>query len=576
MVFNTLDSGKRRWDMAPVCKWDGKGESLDLYRSSKQEVKQWRGKENTITVKPEEWDYFLAYIESRKIGHSCPCNKNTQRPGPECNELKAPGQHWHSPKTNTVTFDCKLWTAAFRHAEDQCIQGFFSHISRDGFSPRMRCLVAGCEERGEHQAGRHTTGPGALAGLQTSAGHCNSMFDERYAGFAAGHGMRRNDERGDGDVWTVLYNFGDDHITDSESCIPEGWTATGERTDATLTPSDMPSLAPTDSGTNVPTRDEDKSLIPDGVELLRNTKLCTFEDRHPRFNCPIKKTKNANKEIFFKEMITLFGKNNCEINIQGKVVWAWQGKTFYFLTSEPQSLDDINNCFAAGTQIVDSIGPEATNNPTVDPITSPSSNPSADLTMSPSTTQRGNVHVNYYEALAWNSLPSSGLSSLSPYKAEMVDNINYPSTEGTFAGSGRTIHVAALFEAYLEFPFPDRYYMCITSDDGSKLFLDNMLVIDNDETHSSTEVCSFYNGTGVTKMEVEYFQRGGGKELFVKWVPMSRPPNFRLMVVIPPSAFVQKPKMTETPSSRPSNFPSILPSKVLHICNDSTTWIQGG
>jgi len=34
--------------------------------------------------------------------------------------------------------------------------------------------------------------------------------------------------------------------------------------------------------------------------------------------------------------------------------------------------------------------------------------------------------------------------------------------------------------------------------------------------------------------------------------------------------------MTETPSSRPSNFPSILPSKVLHICNDSTTWIQGG
>merc|ERR1712194_502360 len=32
-----------------------------------------------------------------------------------------------------------------------------------------------------------------------------------------------------GNVWTVLYNNGGNDIRDSESCIPAGWTNTGER-----------------------------------------------------------------------------------------------------------------------------------------------------------------------------------------------------------------------------------------------------------------------------------------------------------------------------------------------------------
>lgn len=114
------------------------------------------------------------------------------------------------------------------HAEDQMIQGYFSHDSRDGSSPRMRCEAVGAVYRGEHLAGRHTTGLGALRGLQTSPGHCNSMFQESFRGFAVAHGARRNDDRGDGDVWTVLYNGGGSDISDSESCLPEGYTATGE------------------------------------------------------------------------------------------------------------------------------------------------------------------------------------------------------------------------------------------------------------------------------------------------------------------------------------------------------------
>merc|ERR1712157_696125 len=113
---------------------------------------------------------------------------------------------------------------------------------------RMRCEAVGAVYKGEHQAGRHATGLGALRGLQTSPGHCNSMFDPSFLGFAAAHGARRNDPdgRGDGDVWTVLYNEGGSDISDSESCIPAGFTATGERIRPNLRPTGTPTtLAPT-------------------------------------------------------------------------------------------------------------------------------------------------------------------------------------------------------------------------------------------------------------------------------------------------------------------------------------------
>jgi len=239
MVFNQGTTGIRRHDLAPVCRWTGEEAPPDFFRVSRESATEWRGEEHTITVKPEEWDYFLAFQESRKNGFSCPCN-----PGSECNEEKAPGEHWNPPNPEKATFDCTLWSAAWMHAEDQTIQGYSSHISRDGSSPRMRCEAVGAAYTGEHQAGTHTTGPGALAGLQTSRGHCNSMFQKSFRGFAVAHGARRNDPRGDGDVWTVLYNGGGSDISDSESCLPEGYTATGERkitgTPATPEPTPAP------------------------------------------------------------------------------------------------------------------------------------------------------------------------------------------------------------------------------------------------------------------------------------------------------------------------------------------------
>ena len=98
-----------------------------------------------------------------------------------------------------------------------------------------------------------------------------------------------------------------------------------------------------------------------------------------------------------------------------------------------------------------------------------------------------------------------------------------------------------LFPGYLAFELSDSYYICITSDDGSKLFIDDSLVIDNDGSHGAVEKCAVYNAlAGVKKVQIEYFEGGGGSVLFVEWVPLSRPPEHRLIRVINASAFVPK------------------------------------
>jgi len=114
------------------------------------------------------------------------------------------------------------------------------------------------------------------------------------------------------------------------------------------------------------------------------------------------------------------------------------------------------------------------------------------------------------------------------------------------------------------FPLTDEYYICLTSDDGSKLFIEDSLVISNDGIHSAVQECVVYaSSAGVKHIEVEYFQRGGGAILTLQYVPLSRPPWFRLMRIINPSEFVPKPdNITEVPSASPTELvgdPTVSP-----------------
>merc|ERR1719461_1380018 len=217
LIWNDVAEGSGRQDLRPVCKWSGTPTPPE---PTPAPVPQSR---DTVKVHPEEWNYFLALQESRRVGFSCPCGDLDWI---SCNEEEFPGRHFHQPNPEKVTFDCTLWIATYRHAEDQAIQNYCSHTGRDGSSPRQRAERVGAVGPGEHQAcapmGMHTEGPSALAGLQTSPGHCNSMYNPDFRGAAVGFATHARQ------IWTVMYNGGGDDITDSTSCIPAGYNAQGD------------------------------------------------------------------------------------------------------------------------------------------------------------------------------------------------------------------------------------------------------------------------------------------------------------------------------------------------------------
>jgi len=161
------------------------------------------------------------------------------------------------------------------------------------------------------------------------------------------------------------------------------------------------------------------------------------------------------------------------------------------------------------------------------PIESPTSAPSKptiSLTPSivPSIQPQGKISVSYYHISGWSSLPVDGFNSLSPYKREMIETIDFqPSFDETFAGSGSRYNVAAEFEGYLKFyPTNDCTQLCIRSDDGSKLYIDDELLINNDGLYfTMTKKCEPISLTGIHQIRIEYFQNGGDRGMVFEWDP---------------------------------------------------------
>ena len=68
-----------------------------------------------------------------------------------------------------------------------------------------------------------------------------------------------------------------------------------------------------------------------------------------------------------------------------------------------------------------------------------------------------------------------------------------------------------LFEGLVVVPEDGVYGFFLTSDDGSRLFIDDELVADNDGIHGMVEKSAWLAlGKGAHKIGVEYFQRTGG------------------------------------------------------------------
>jgi hypothetical protein len=132
----------------------------------------------------------------------------------------------------------------------------------------------------------------------------------------------------------------------------------------------------------------------------------------------------------------------------------------------------------------------------------------------PSDVEAG-AHVDYYALAAPTVLPD--FSTLSPYFDDVVSQIGFASTAGAFATSGRSDEVGAVFVGYVEVLESGLYTLSIESDDGSKMFIGEQLLINNDGIHAMVEVSgSIGLGAGKHAIRVEFFENNGGAGLIAR------------------------------------------------------------
>ena len=86
-------------------------------------------------------------------------------------------------------------------------------------------------------------------------------------------------------------------------------------------------------------------------------------------------------------------------------------------------------------------------------------------------------------------------------------------------------NVAVVYQGFLTVPRNDVYTFALASDDGSALWVDEALVVDNDGLHGTLEKrgqIALAQGEN-HRIEVRWFNRTGGAALALRWAPLGEP-----------------------------------------------------
>jgi len=176
--------------------------------------------------------------------------------------------------------------------------------------------------------------------------------------------------------------------------------------------------------------------------------------------------------------------------------------------------------------VIDDVGPAAGNQTLVytmiEPVSGATSSEQVTIEVAvarPAVVVQGDqpgLDAAWYELTAPASLPD--YSTLTPYGTAVVERINYASSIETFAGSGREDNVGATFNGWIKIPTNGYWTLGLTSDDGSRLWIGDDLVVNNDGLHGMLTV----RGTrplaaGKHRLRVEFFEAGGGAGLIMAW-----------------------------------------------------------
>jgi predicted alpha/beta superfamily hydrolase len=130
----------------------------------------------------------------------------------------------------------------------------------------------------------------------------------------------------------------------------------------------------------------------------------------------------------------------------------------------------------------------------------------------PSDVVPGGFNYSYYEG-QWNALPD--FATLKAVRTGVADK------DFDINKLPRRTDFAALMEGYIEIPKEGHYIFALDSDDGSKLYLGDQLLIAYDGTHGSGNPKSYLVPLekGFYPVRLEYFQQGGGAHLMLLYVP---------------------------------------------------------
>jgi hypothetical protein len=138
----------------------------------------------------------------------------------------------------------------------------------------------------------------------------------------------------------------------------------------------------------------------------------------------------------------------------------------------------------------------------------------------------GNLSYRYYEG-TFTSVPNF--------------QTQFPVEQGSVAGfsiapRNRNDDFAFLFEGYINIPATDIYSFHVKSEDGAKLYIDGVLLVNNDGTKSVAieATGSIQLAAGLHPVRLEYFHQTGSELLEVRWSTLSQP-----SAAIPAGSFAQ-------------------------------------
>lgn len=136
---------------------------------------------------------------------------------------------------------------------------------------------------------------------------------------------------------------------------------------------------------------------------------------------------------------------------------------------------------------------------------------------------QGGLAVQHF-SVEWSSIPEE-LGSLAAERTSVARGVELAGARGE--------KLALAFTGFLEVPEDELYRFALASDDGSKLWLDGALVVDNDGLHGTVEKQGAAAlAKGLHRIEVVWFNRTGGAELRLRWARPGGP-----FEAIPESAF---------------------------------------